>query len=80
MLTQHFESASQQVPNVCTGSELHKDLQESSFPKSQELIGSTAVFQVVHCYRYVLLCPCILICVSPLANEAEYLSDGKLTI
>lgn len=29
------------------------------FPKSQKLLGSITVFQVVHCYRYILIDPLV---------------------
>lgn len=59
------------VPDVCV-------LQAIGFPQIQEVLGGSSVFYFVHFYSYVRISPCILISISPLANEVEHLSAGDL--
>lgn len=51
---------------------------QSDFPKSKKYLVALLFFYFVHFYSYVLISPCILIYISPLANEVEHLSDGDL--
>lgn len=50
----------------------------SVFPMSQKAFDSITVFHFMHSDFCVLISPCILIYISPLNNEAKYLSDGDL--